>query len=548
MLVAAVPLTWLLPNHYLPWASAWQDGAALALIFGAATLAKKSANFPLSWVAAVAVASGSVCLQWITGRINFGGDALMVLVYGGALLLSLGLGATLPALQGGSRVSALEAVALLTVLSAISSVGIALVQWTGSVSLGIWGADLPPGARPFANVSQPNHLSTLAFLGVCGLLLLRETAGIGAVGFWGGAIFLLIGMVLAASRTGWVQVAALVVLALLFQRRAAARMRVPHLAGLGLLYAVLTLVWPLVNEVLLYSGGRGVMQQIDGGARMPLWIALLDAVGREPWWGYGWQQVATAQQAVALDHPPIQRHFEHSHNIALDLLLWAGIPVGGSIIALCAGAVVLQARALRDPRALWSLAAALGVILHGLLELPLEYAYFLLPMGLALGAANALDRAGPQVRCGVWVLRLSGIVGLALLAAIAAEYLEAEQNHRLLRLESARIGTTRIESKGPDLHLLTQLKGFLEFARVEARPSMSLAEVDRMRVVAQRYPFAPVMLRYALAAGLNGRPAEARLTLARLCSMHPPARCDEARESWLALQARYPVLERAPPP
>ena len=548
VLVSLLPLAWLVPNHYQPWPSAWQDGTALLLLFGAAAFAKRRAVFPALWVAAIGVTAVSVSLQWMTGRIDFGGDALMVLFYVGAFALSLAIGATLPGLQGEVRVSALEWVAFVTAMSAIASVGIALVQWTGSLSLGIWGADLPSGARPFANVAQPNHLSTLAFLGVCGLLLLREAARIGSAGFWAGTSYLLIGMVLTASRTGWVQMAAFVVLALLFQRRTASQVRAAHVAGLVLIYVAATLAWPKINEMLLLSGGRGVMQQIEGGARVPLWLALLDAVGREPWWGYGWQQVAAAQQAVALDHPPIQRHFEHSHNIVLDLLLWAGVPAGGTIVVFCAGALVLQVRALRDPRALWLFAAALGIILHGMLELPLQYAYFLLPMGVALGAANALSAAGPQVRCGVWGIRLSGMVGLALLTSIAVEYLEAEQSHRLLRLESARIGTARIASTAPDLRLLTQLKGLLEFARTQARPAMSTAEVDEMRKVARRYPFPSAMLRSALVAGLNGRPAEARLTLAQICSMHPTARCDEARESWLTLQTRYPVLFNVPLP
>jgi len=542
MLVAAIPLVWLMPNHYLPWPSAWQDGVALALLFGGALAARQRTTLPLVWVAAISIAAATVALQWATGRIMFGGDALMVLLYLGAFILSISLGSTLPEPRREVNPWALDVVASVTVLSAVASVGIALVQWTGSVSLGIWSADLPPGARPFANVAQPNHLCTLAFLGVCALLHLREKERIGTAGFWLGSSYLLAGMVLSASRTGWVQVAALVVLAVAFQRRTASRIRATNVAGLAIIYIVGTFAWPAINDGLLLSGGRGVTQQIEGGARVPLWIALIDAVGREPWWGYGWQQVAAAQQAVALDHPPIQRHFEHSHNIALDLLVWAGIPLGGLIIALGAGALVIQARALRDPRALWLIAAVLGLVLHGLLELPLEYAYFLLPMGLALGAANALCKAGPQVQFSVWGLRTAGLVGALLFTAIAMEYLEAEQNHRLLRLESARIGTTRIESPAPELRLLTQLRGILEFARVEGRPGMDPAVVDRMRAVSLRYPFPPVMIRYALVAGLNGRRAEASLTLARLCSMHPPARCGEARDSWAALRVRYPVL------
>ena len=60
----------------------------------------------------------------------------------------------------------------------------------------------------------------------------------------------------------------------------------------------------------------------------------------------------------------------------------------------------------------------------------------------------------------------------------------------------------------------------------------------------RRFAYAPAMLRYALAAGLNGDPAAAQLTLARLCRVHRATRCEEAREAWQSLQQRYPEMAR----
>jgi hypothetical protein len=63
-----------------------------------------------------------------------------------------------------------------------------------------------------------------------------------------------------------------------------------------------------------------------------------------------------------------------------------------------------------------------------------------------------------------------------------------------------------------------------------------------MRRVATRFGYPSVMFRYALVAGLNGQPDAASLTLQRLCRIHNAQRCAEARESWAALQQRYPQL------
>ena len=71
---------------------------------------------------------------------------------------------------------------------------------------------------------------------------------------------------------------------------------------------------------------------------------------------------------------------------------------------------------------------------------------------------------------------------------------------------------------------------------------MAPEQVDWLRKVSERFGYAPVMFRYALAAGLNKQPEVAQQTLARLCRIHEPLRCVEAREGWAALQLRYPQL------
>ncbi len=544
-LLAALPLAWLLPNHYFPWLSAWHEGLALALLLGAACAARGPALLPWPWALTGALALASALLQWSSGRIFFGGDALMVGLYVGAFLLALALGSQLVGSPGTNELP-LDALAFVTLCCALVSVGLALVQWTNALSLGLYGTDLPPGARPGANVSQPNHFCTLAFLGLCSLGLLRERGRVTGVALLLSALFLLMGMVMSASRTGWLQAALLLLLVAAAGRRVRTRIRWPQVTGWVMVYALATLAWPWLNRVLLLSGGRGVAEQIEGGARGPLWLALLDAVSRHPWAGWGWQQVSWAQFTVAPDHAPIQRYFEHSHNLVLDLLLWAGLPVGGLIVVLAATALWRQWRGLCDARGLWLLAGALGVVVHAMLEFPLEYAYFLLPVGVALGAGHALGPAGRGLWLSRRVLQAVGAVGLTCFAAVAVEYLQAEQNHRLLRLETAGIGTRGIETPAVQLRLLTQLSAFLAYAREEARPGLNAVEMERAEQVAQRFAYPPVMFRFALIAALNGQPEKAQQTLVRICYMHLPARCDEAREAWLALRQRYPQLPPMP--
>ena len=549
LFAAAVPLAWLLPNHYLPWPAAWLEGAALGLLFVAALLVRQPAALPLRWALPVAVALLSIAWQAASGRILFSGDAVMAALYVAAFLLAIGCGAALQGAAPRGRGGFVEVWAGMLAMAAVVSGVIALLQWTGVYSHWLLMADLPPGARPFGNLAQANHLCTAAFLGLCALLLLREGGRIGVAAWAVVSGLLVFTMVMTGSRTGWLQMGALLLMAGALAGRTGSRIALWQVAAMVAGYGLLALAWPTLNDGLLLSGQRPVAQQWSGGGRELLWPALWDAVWRHPVSGYGWQQMVLAQLEVATDHPAIGRHFETAHNLVLDLLLWAGVPVGGTIAIAAVIALGLHVARLREARALWLLCGVVGVAAHSMLELPLHFAYFLAPVGLALGAAFALEGAGKDAGERPRRLRVPGpalagagaLLG-ALFALIAVDYLVVEQNHRILRLESARIGVLRLETPAPEVRLLDQQQAFLEFARLPARPGMTADEIETMRRVSHRFAYPGSLLRYALAAGLNGRPDEAALTLRRLCRIHPPPRCDEAREAWSALRSQYPGL------
>lgn len=542
LLVALLPVAWLLPNHYPPWLSAWQDGVALLVLSALASVFKRGTEIPAPWAVGIAVALAAVALQWGVGLLMFGGDALAVAVYVVAFGLSLtvGLAHSLP--RQADRLRLLPTLSLGVVLAASASVGIALVQWTGAINLGIWGADLPPGGRPFGNVAQPNHLCSIAFVGLCSLALLRERGLVGRAGFALGAVWMLLGMVMTGSRTGWLQVAALLLMALALARRCDARVGLWQVAALALVYGLGVLAWPAINEALLLAPGRAVDELASGGTRPLHWAAMLTAIAHEPWFGYGWQQVSVAQVRTADLQPHVGEYIEHSHNLFLDLLVWNGVPVGLLLIGILVWWFVTRLARCRDATVFWLMACITGLGAHAMVEYPLSYAYFLIPLGLWIGAVDGLQGQGARWVMPARTMQAAGLLFGGLLAWVAVDYLKAEQAFRLLRLESARIGAAGLTTPPPDLHLLTQLEAFQRFAHTQARAGMSEAELDAMRKVTERFAFPPSMFRYALAQGLNGQPDGAALTLLRLCRIHAPVRCEEGRQAWASLQQQHPVL------
>ena len=544
--IGTTAIAWLVPNHYAPWSSAWGDALAivgLLALLPTVLAGRGISGARISWrLSSIAALCGAVLwAQLATGKLHFFGDALVAVFYVGLWLAAVLAGGLMAV--PGVRSDGMNALAMAWLFAALLSVGIGLVQWTGAISLGIYGAELPPGGRPFGNVAQPNHLCTLCFLGLCGLLWLHQRQKVSGATLWLGVGFLLLGMVMTQSRTGWLQIGLLVLAGLAMQTRAGLRPTRPQLLMLGAAFAAGVVLWPAISDALLLSAGRSIGDQMQAGIRLPYWLSMLDAIGREPLWGYGWQQIGAAQQRVALDHPGVGILFEHSHNLVLDLLLWNGVPVGGFILVLLAWWFVAHVRCCRDARVVWLLLAVAGVFTHAMLEFPLEYAYFLIPVGLAMGAIDGLSPAGRALTLPRWVVLSFTVLLSAIFMLTASEYLKAEENYRALRMESARIGVDRIETPAPKLHLLTQLGAFLEFARIEAAPSMPPEQVEWMRKVSARFGYPPVMFRYALAAGLNGQPEISQQTLQRLCRIHGPQRCMEARDGWKALQAQYPQLQ-----
>ncbi|SHM81155.1 PglL family O-oligosaccharyltransferase [Rhizobacter sp. OV335] len=535
---------WLIPDHYLPWAAFQADAvAAVAMALLVAPVLVRAKRWCWPFLASVALACvGVIAVQAFTGLILFAGDAWMAGLYMAGFGLSLAAGATFESM--GPRASPWEALWLTFVFAGVLSVGAELVQWLTVPDLGRWVTAMPPHGRPSGNLAQPNQLATLLSLGFVGTLALHQTGRLGGRCAWVVALWLVLGAVLTRSRTPWVAALMLTVWFVSFRARAEVRARPAPLLVLLMLGVAMHFAVNPVSDALHLSDGRPLAEQAQGGTRPTHWAGMLDAASRKPWVGYGWNQVAVAQSRVATDHASTWEQLEHSHNLLLDLLIWNGIPIGLGIFGSLAWWFASRWRRIRDPQSAYLIAAVGMVFLHSLLEFPLDYAYFLLPVGFMMGGLDERLRTTARgttvprwVAVGLW----AGCCCLGVM--IGRDYLEAEQNLRTFRLEAARIGTGYVTSTAPDLLLLTQQSAFLSFARHEAGPGMSAAELDDMHSIAQRFGYPPVLFRYAMASALNGRPEDARHSLELLCVTQTQQQCDEGRSAWIDTRdRRYPQL------
>lgn len=545
-------MAWLIPDHYPPWGSFYNEFAAFAALWvlllccaigAAAEPARLSSGFLIiAGVAAIPLIQGAM------GHIHFLGDAWMAAAY----VLGFGL-----ACFAGFHLARQEGIVWLAagiagVILAGATVSALLVvyQWLELGFLGPGVDSVPRFGRPYGNLAQPNHLATLLCMGAAALIYLHAVRKLPVVAVGMLAGLLIFGLVLTQARAPWVA-AALLALAWFFKRGSVPAIK-GWAIGLGLaFYAGLIVFWPhgSATPVTPATQQRSDLTQV--GTHFQNWEEMLRAAMQEPWWGYGWNQVAVAHVQTAHERHTYAEMLTHSHNLFLDLVIWNGAPIGLAIIAVLLWWVATRAWRCRTPESWFGLMAIGAVGTHAMFEYPLDYAYFLLPVGLLAGLTEADQGTGGTLaiqKPALWPV----VAAFAFLMGWTwHEYRIVEADYRLMRFETRRIGPLKAEQPTPDIVLLTQLREDLRMARSLASEDMSADELEWMRRITYRYPWYSSLFRYSVSLALNGRQEEASVEFRRLYDIYGIRPYAEAKAIVHTLaDTQYPALKawQLPPP
>lgn len=542
-------LGWLAPNHYLPWPSfhsEWPMAAGGVLLAAWALPRRRDVALQVPWLAVLALATALIpWLQWQWGIVYFVGDAWVSSLYLVGLALAIVVGHRIVSLDGPTR--AFEALAGVVLAGAVLSTWVALCQWL-ELDYFRWSAlGLDPGSRYYANFAQPNHFALLLVLGIVSAVLFYVRGRIGPVGTGMLVTFLALGIAMSASRAAVVQLAAVAAWLLFARTRLPSeqreRLSLTAMAAATLLVTIALFAWPALRDAWSPpANGSPTPYSLlrTGGLRQDHWLTLLDAASRRPWFGYGWYQTNAAQLEVAAFHPATYETLAQSHNQVLDLVLWAGIPLGLLLSGVLALWVARAVRRVRGAEGVMALGFVGAVLVHSLVEFPLYYAYFMLPVALVVGGICATIDDRPTIR----VHR--GLAGFVLLAAttlmvlIGAEYFTVEEHWRAMRFEQARIGNVKVSDKPPQLRFLTGLE---EFLRLGAQPPLlpvSEDETVRIGKIAKRYPHAFYLTVYAAALADHGKPEQAIAVLGPICKVHHESLCKSSKDLWLKYGALHP--------
>ncbi|WP_172599371.1 PglL family O-oligosaccharyltransferase [Sulfuritortus calidifontis] len=372
-------------------------------------------------------------VQAVLGLIRYPGQAFLAVLYlAWGMLLMLAARSLLDRM-GLSRLSALIAWALL-IGGCLNTLAAVLQTWQIHSFLDAMVTNKAPGIPAYGNLSQSNQFADHQALALGSLLYLSATRRL----HWGLGMTLglglLSGLALSSSKSSWLYLGTLAVLALLLHRKqgnAASRwLTYSSLVCLPLFFGIQEILasWAAVvtpNVRLASASGLG--------AREEIWAHAWSMFSHSPWLGVGYQNFAwenflrvAAAPTSALQLQP----YNNAHNLPIHLMAEFGL--GG--IALVLGGGYWLYRNMKSSLSierwwLWSLLSILGI--HSLLEFPLWYAHFWGPAAVLLAIVDD-SSLPPRLRAqGLRVLStLTSLLGIGLLGLWLHAYSSLEQAYQ----------------------------------------------------------------------------------------------------------------------
>lgn len=508
-------LIWLamlwVTDHYLPWVS-WHSEvmACLALFFlwlswvfqKNKTLRVIVPNAVLFFVAI----GGWVIIQVLCGQLLFPSDALVLWLNLALIILAICLGFHYVNIRPRSFDEGIEVFFTVLLATAFILAVQAMIRAFDLELMSEWIAGVGAKRRPGSNLSQPNHLATFLNWGIISLVYLHFRSKVNRFYFYLALLPLVFGIVLSESRTGLLSFSCVCVI-LGCMRTRVGQPRLFGLLGVWVTTSLLFVWWPDFWAYIQMVDGTGLGISMSSSGRVELWFQSLTAIAVHPFGGWGYRQFAWAHISTLadLDSALVATY---SHNLVLDFLIWFGLPVGGLLITSMARWLCTQIAHSQSLVQKILLLFLLPFGLHAMLEFPHAYLYFLIPVGFCIGALSVFSRDQPQIQLTRHVFHGAFVFVFVFALWSAYEYFVLEEDFRLARFASARVGSDPVGYQRSNTYLLRQVADLVDVVRKTPSDSMTEIDIEQARRVALYYPWLGTLTKYALVLKLNGHDAE----------------------------------------
>ena len=421
-------LAWLCFDHLLPWTTfVAQTLSIIAILILLLFISNQKLKVPTIVIPILVIATLPL-IQYGFGLVIFLNDAVLYAGYITLFFLSIVASYNLNQKNEFDFFSMfLSAFIFAGVLSAI----MAIMQWL-NIEQHIPYVIHNSTGRAYANFAQPNNLATFLLMSLVATFALYASKKLHQIVFVLISLLLVIASVLTQSRMLFLVYPALILFLIIKGNK-----KIFFKQHLVLLFVSMTIFITLmiyassIQNFLLDSTGLQAVRtatlesRMEGGSyRLLIWKQMITAILEQPWTGYGWGQVSLAQMDVLIKVP----HFEvinSSHNLILDILVQNGIIIGGAIILYLFWFVIKIMQCDLTDKSYFALMMIVPFFVHSMFELPQNYAFFLLPVGMLIGFILFDIKSLKTLLLPKYILGMVALVGLYLVSIVWKDYINS---------------------------------------------------------------------------------------------------------------------------
>lgn len=446
-------LSFLNPIHMNPWAGFFSEVFAFIALFLLIPLLFKQKVKINKITIPFLIVMFIPMIQYFCGQIIFFSNALLSTLYIFIFLLAVIIGSNLVTQYNDRKqnFNLISFLAWILLLSGVISAAFAILQWLNLTHM------LPVimelyGNRPYANMAQPNHLATLLNLAIFSSYYLYEKDKIKSPIFYLSIISLIFAVALTQSRTGYLIFISGIIFLFIFKRKLNLKLPTNKLI-LGIVYFLNAII--LLPKLTIYLShffdikyvASIVERATSGFERFKIWNQMIHAILNQPWFGYGWNQTTSAQFSV-IDLYHGQEWATSSHNLFIDILVWCGLPIGLLVSGFIIWFYISIFKNILSLEKLFAFLVVSTLGLHSLLEYPLYYSFFLIPLGLFCGISLIDNCEEDKYQIDGKYLILVFVSGILIFVGVCRDYFKVEDNLFAGRLHA--MGNLQAEVKLPE--------------------------------------------------------------------------------------------------
>lgn len=425
-------LSFLNPVHSLPWAGSFSEiSVFIATLLLLPLFFTKQLKLPIITLPFFTIAILPL-IQYAFGQIFFFSNAGLSAIYLFCFWLALIIGYNFSQNEGKADLNfnLTQFLAWFLLACGIISSLFALLQWL-NLSYNIPIIMGFSGSRPYANVAQPNHLGTLLNLAIFSGWYLYEKEKIRSPLFLMSILFLVFAIALTQSRTGYLIFLLGIICLFIFKRKLNLKVCYANLFVSTIYFITIVVFLPKITLFLsryfdIQQATSVIERATTGFERFKIWNQMIHAIINHPWFGYGWNQTTSAQFSV-IDTYHGREWATSSHNFFLDILVWCGLPIGILIIVFIIWLYVGFLKNIVSIEKLFAFLIISALGFHSLLEYPLYYSYFLIPLGLFFGLAISKSNIKSFQISGKYLI-IVWLGGALILVGVCRDYFKVEDN------------------------------------------------------------------------------------------------------------------------